>query len=256
MKKLWKQVDALLRGREAFSSEEALAQVQTSQLVVMVILLAAIYGAFMGVYAIFSREVPEYRQLLSSVGKVPALYLLTLFICYPSLYVFSTLLGSRLSFWSTLRLLLAVTTITVTVLASFGPIVGFFALSTESYPFMKLLNVAFFGAAGFLGVAALRKAWHSLVKSQEPVVTPPPPLAPNVPPPLVPVAMPVKDETTQQINRVFRVWIVIYALVGCQMAWVLRPFILSPTSEFGWFRARYANFFTDVGQTLWNLISK
>lgn len=253
MKKLWKQVDALLRGRETFSSEEALAQVQTSHLVAMVVLLAAIYGLFMGVYAIFSREVPEYRQLVSSAWKVPALYLLTLFICYPSLYVFSTLLGSRLSFWSTLRLLLAVTTITVTVLASFGPIVGFFALSTESYPFMKLLNVAFFGAAGFLGVAALRKAWHSLVKSQEPVVVKPPTPS-NVPPPLVPVAMPVKDETTQQINRVFRVWIVIYALVGCQMAWVLRPFILSPGAEFGWFRARYANFFTDVWQTLWNLL--
>ncbi len=66
--------------------------------------------------------------------------------------------------------------------------------------------------------------------------------------------MPVKDETTQQINRVFRVWIVIYALVGCQMAWVLRPFILNPGTEFGWFRARYANFFTDVWHTLWNLL--
>jgi len=162
MKQLWQQVDGLLRGRETLSSEEALGKVRASQLVVMVVLLAAVYGLFMGLYAIFSRDAAEYRQLASCAFKVPALFLLTLFICYPSLYVFSTLLGSRLSFWSTLRLLMAATTITVTVLVSFGPIVGFFALSTESYPFMKLLNVAFFAAAGFLGVGAMIKAWRAL----------------------------------------------------------------------------------------------
>jgi hypothetical protein len=155
-----------------------------------------------------------------------------------------------MSFWSTLRLLVAVTTVTVTVLASFGPIVGFFALSTESYPFMKLLNVAFFAAAGFLGVGALLKAWHSLVKAQSPA---PPPVA--AAPPGVPPLISPRDETTRQVNRVFRVWIVIYAIVGCQMGWVLRPFILNPDSPFAWFRARQANFFVDVWRTIWHLIS-
>jgi hypothetical protein len=252
MKELWRQVDGLLRGRETFSSEEALGKVRASQLVIMVLLLAAAYGLFMGLYAIFSRETAEYRQLVSCAFKVPALFLLTLFICYPSLYVFSTLLGSRLSFWSTLRLLTAATTITVTVLASFGPITGFFALSTESYPFMKLLNVAFFAVAGFLGVGALVKAWRALVKSQAPPLAPP-----SEPPPVVhPGVRPVMvDEPTRQINKVFRIWIVIYALVGCQMAWVLRPFVLDPQSPFAWFRARHANFFVDVWNTIWKLIS-
>jgi hypothetical protein len=250
MKELWKQVDSLLRGREAFSSEAALNRIRASQLVVMVLLLAAVYGGFMGLYAIFSRETPEYHQVVSAAWKVPALFLLTLFICYPSLYVFSTLLGSRLSFWSTLRMLMAVTTITVTVLASFGPIVGFFALSTESYPFMKLLNVAFFGVAGLLGVAALRKAWNALTAA--PAM---PAAAPSgaVPPPIGAVAS--VSETTRQVNKLFRVWIVIYALVGCQMAWVLRPFVLDPQSPFAWFRARQANFFVDVWRTFWQLFS-
>jgi hypothetical protein len=250
MKELWRQVDGLLRGRETFGSEEALAKVRARDLLVMVLILAAVYGLFMGLYAIFSREAPEYRQLASCAFKVPALFLLTLFICYPSLYVFSTLLGSRLSFFSTLRLLMAVTTITVTVLASFGPITGFFALSTESYPFMKLLNVAFFAVAGFLGVGALVKAWQTLIRSQAP------PAPPSEPPPIVhPGVRPVVDETTRQINKVFRIWIVIYALVGCQMAWVLRPFVLDPNSPFAWFRARHANFFVDVWHTIWKLLS-
>jgi hypothetical protein len=252
MRELWRQVDGLLRGRETFSSEEALGKVRAKHLLVMVLLLAAAYGLFMGLYAIFSRDVAEYRQLASCAFKVPALFLLTLFICYPSLYVFSTLLGSRLSFWSTLRLLMAATTIAVTVLASFGPIVGFFALSTESYPFMKLLNVAFFAVAGFLGVGALVKAWRKLVQSQTPPA--PPPI--EAPPVMNPGARPVMvDETTRQVNRVFRIWIVIYALVGCQMAWVLRPFVLDPRSPFAWFRERHANFFTDVWHTIWKLLS-
>ena len=252
MKELWRQVDGLLRGRETFGSEDSLGKVRAQHLLVMVLLLAAVYGLFMGLYAIFSRETAEYRQLVSCAFKVPALFLLTLFICYPSLYVFSTLLGSRLSFFSTLRLLMAVTTITVTVLASFGPITGFFALSTESYPFMKLLNVAFFGAAGFLGVGALVKAWKSLMKSQEP-----PPKPSNEPPPIVhPGVRPAYvDETTRQVNKVFRIWIMIYALVGCQMAWVLRPFVLDPNQKFAWFRARHANFFVDVWHTIWKLLS-
>lgn len=263
MKKLWRQVDGLLRGRETFSSEEALAQVSPGQLVVMTILLAAIYGAFMGLFAIFSRPVAEYRQVLSCIWKVPALFLLTLFICYPSLYVFSTMLGSRLSFRSTLTLLVAVTTITVTVLASFGPITGFFALSTESYPFMKLLNVAFFGVTALLGVRAMLRAWHSLTQSGAAPTPSVPPVVQNVPgvpplvapPPVVAVAART-DETARQINKVFRVWIVIYALVGCQMAWVLRPFVLDPHTDFAWFRARNANFFVDVWHTLWNLLFK
>lgn len=251
MKELWKQVDGLLRGRETFRSEEALGKIKAQQLLVMVLILAAVYGAFMGLYAVFSRDVAEYRQMASCAFKVPALFLLTLFICYPSLYVFSTLLGSRLSFWSTLRLLMAVTTITVTVLASFGPITGFFALSTESYPFMKLLNVAFFGAAGFLGVGALVKGWKSLVKVENvaPADVPPPiPTHPGVRPVFV-------DEATRQVNKVFRIWIMLYALVGCQMAWVLRPFVLDPAQSFAWFRARHANFFVDVWHTIWKLLS-
>ena len=99
-----------------------------------------------------------------------------------------------------------------------------------------------------LGVGALRKAWHALTqtKAEAPVST-----VQGVPPPL-PSWQP--DEATRQINRVFRVWIVIYALVGCQMAWVLRPFILDPHGKFGWFRARHANFFIDVWNTIWNLL--
>ena len=42
-----------------------------------------------------------------------------------------------------------------TVLASLGPIVAFFSLSTTSYPFMLLFNVAVFSVSGVLGLTFL-----------------------------------------------------------------------------------------------------
>ncbi len=158
MKELWRLVDVLLRDRETVSSEEALGRMRVASLVIIILLLGAMYGIFMGVYGMSSREVLEYRPMVSSMWKVPALFLLTLLICFPSLYVFSTLLGSRLSFLATLKALLGIVAITVTVLASFGPIVAFFSVSTENYAFMKLLNVVFFAVAGLLGVGALLMA--------------------------------------------------------------------------------------------------
>jgi hypothetical protein len=247
MRSWWQQVDRLLRGRETALGQTALDAVETPPLVAATLALAATYGFFMGWYAIFSRPEPEYRQVLACVVKVPALFLLTLFICFPSLYVFATLSGSRLRFSATLKLLLAIVAITLTVLASFGPIVAFFAVSTEHYPFMKLLNVAFFSLAGAFGVTVLLRALRLLL-------VPAPAAAaaelPTVPPVIAP---PVCLDSTRQVNRVFRVWVLLYALVGCQMAWVLRPFLGSPGQPFSWFRARYANFFLDVWRTLGGL---
>lgn len=241
MKELWRLVDVLLRDRETVSSEEALGRMRVASLAIIILLLGAVYGIFMGVYGMSSREVLEYRQMVSSMWKVPALFLLTLLICFPSLYVFSTLLGSRLSFLATLKTLLGIVAITVTVLASFGPIAAFFSLSTENYAFMKLLNVAFFAVAGLLGVGALLKALRFLLSAP----------ANNLPPVIGQQAA----GEDRQIKRVFRIWILIYALVGAQMGWVLRPFIGDPHSPFAWFRARQANFFIDVWQTILNLFS-
>ena len=47
------------------------------------------------------------------------------------------------------------------------------------------------------------------------------------------------DPTSARVT--FHVWLVIYALVGAQMAWILRPFIGAPDLPFEWFREREAN---------------
>ena len=247
MKQLWRQVDELLRGK-SLSEGAALEKLRADQLVLAAVTFGAVYGFFMGWYGLFSRPEPEYRQVVACMVKVPALFLLTLFICYPSLYVFSTMLGSRLSFSKTLSLLMGIVALSIVVLASFGPIVAFFAVSTENYYFMKLLNVVFFAVAGFLGVSALWKALQSLIG-------PPSPVKPS-PPSDVPPVLTRREELNspqRQVRQVFRIWIVIYAVVGCQMGWILRPFLGHPSLSFTWFRARQANFFVDVWHSIVNL---
>ena len=101
-----------------------------------------------------------------SAAKVPMLFFLTLIVTFPSLYVFNALVGSRLSFRTVLRLLVAALGVMLAVLASFGTIVVFFSLCTTSYPFMVLLNVAMFAVAGLLGMGFLLQTLHRLSLAQ------------------------------------------------------------------------------------------
>ncbi len=50
------------------------------------------------------------------------------------------------------------------------------------------------------------------------------------------------------VRAVFRWWIILFALVGSQMGWVLRPFIGNPSLPFTFFRTRESNFFEAVWQ--------
>ncbi len=116
--------------------------------------LAAGYGLCMGVYALTRADGPEWRQVVASAVKVPALLGLTVGVTFPSLYVFNCLLGGRLGPGELVRLVASAVAVLVAVLAGLGPVVGFFSVTTASYPFVLLLNTGVFAvAAGFGGRA-------------------------------------------------------------------------------------------------------
>jgi hypothetical protein len=197
----------------------------------------------MGLFAGLRGGAGSIAQLLTSMLKVPALFLLTLVVTFPSLYVFSALSGSRLQFKDTLRLLLAAIAVNLTLLASFGPVTGFFTLSTESYPFMILLNVFFFAVSGVIGLGFLRKALGTVFSS------------PAAAPSTNAVSAAVPAAAADPASRVFQVWTFIYAVVGAQMGWVLRPFVGAPGEPFQLFRHRQSNFFAAVLDALSSLLS-
>ena len=265
----------LLKGR--ITSPEGLAEgrvkLSLRLFVPLATALGMLYGLFMGWYAIslyWGGTVPDPHrlwQVVASTVKLPMLFLLTLVVTFPSLYVFNALFGGRASFSDTLRLLVGAVTINLVVAASFGPILGFFTLSTTSYSFMVLLNVVLLAIAGMVALAfllqTLRRMVYPVVQLLPVRRNPPeqtddadePDDAPKAPPtrPMGALDRPPSPPPPQAKN-VFQVWVLIYALVGAQMSWVLRPFIGSPNMPFEWFRPRSGNFFQAVMASLQHLL--
>jgi hypothetical protein len=285
----FKHLDDLLRGRKTSPDRLAEGKVELSlrMFVPLVIVLGLTYGFFMGWYAIFSRDPASYEQWLASTVKLPLLFLLTLLVTFPSLYVFNALVGCRLSFAATLRLLVGAIAVNVAVAASLGPILGFFTFSTtgnNSYPFMILLNVVLLAIGGFVGLAFLLHTLRRLAWTPASRRYPPPSdldgtnlpgelakrrqssedspnaadpsgseSSPNGVGPLDHVYDDVPEQALGTARGIFQIWVIIYGLVGAQMGWLLRPFIGSPNMDFQWFRPRSGNFFQAVFQHIQNL---
>jgi len=282
------QLDRILRG-DATRPEllkRAEIEIPVVGVSVTVICLAVIYGACMGVFAMVRGvEQAQYAQAVlqtfASMCKVPLLFLLTLIVTFPSLYVFNAIAGTRLRMLPVLKLLIASLAVNLAVLSSMGPIVAFFSVSTPNYGFIVLLNVAVFALAGCLGLGFLIKTMGRLdnvddvrLPSKAPELSESSKFKSQKPPGYygdVPVAPPVVKTKTKSksgpldgpplgrlanhVWRVFYCWLAVFCLVGCQMGWVLRPFIGSPNMPFQWFRVRNSNFFEAVIGLIFSLFT-
>jgi hypothetical protein len=251
------ELDRVLRGdlTRVSSLRRGGLEISPVRLSLVITVLAMLYGICMGTYALFKPSGPTALQVVANMIKVPVLFFLTLLVTLPSLYVFNALVGSRLDLVTVLRLLIASLGVMVAVLASLGPIVAFFSVSTASYPFIILFNVAVYAVSGFLGLAFLLQTLHRLSALD------------SQPPPAAEVAAQPEGEPASALDRlenralnkhvktVFRLWVFVFALVGAQMGWVLRPFIGNPALPFTWFRDRESNFFQAVFHTFISLFS-
>jgi hypothetical protein len=261
-------LDRVLRGEATRPSallREGALGIPIGGLAVVSVLLAIAYGACMGSFAISRDTGNGWPQVIASAIKVPALFGLTLAVTFPSRYVFNALVGSRLGPKTLLGLLVASISVTLAVLASLGPIVAFFSVVSTSYAFVKLMNVAAFAVSGGLGLGFLLQTLHRLslvegTRTPAPAAATPPPSpspapaeAAEMPAGFEPVEESIgvfdrPDERTlgKNVKLVFGCWVVLFALVGAQMSWVLRPFIGDPALPFTLFRSRQSNFFEDV----------
>ena len=225
-----RDLDRILRGAGGQADSGG---VRYRSVALAAVVLAAFYGVCMGFFGLFARgDEWEYRQALACAAKVPLLFVLALAVTFPSLYVFNTLIGSRLKLIDLARMLTASMGVVTAVLAGFGPIVAFFSVTTISYPFAVLMNVAAFAVAAVFGLVHLYRILGVL-----------PPL---VPPPAPPDGGNNLSPARRESRQVFYLWTILFALVGGQMSWVLRPFIGSPYQEFTWFRPRGGSFFEAV----------
>ncbi len=182
----------------------------------------ALYGAVMG-------SSHSLWQALSSSLKLPMMFLATLFICAPTLYFFNVLFGSNQSISQNVALILTAITVTAVLLLSFAPITLFFLLTTSQYQFFKLLNVGIFSVSGIMGVIFLAQGMRIVSASGG-------------------------RQGAAGRRMVLRLWMFLYAFVGSQLAWTIRPFFGAPDLDFELFRQLGGNFYTNIFASLGEIL--
>lgn len=230
----WRRVDYLLqnpeRVLESIRQEMDLGRLAGLFFIISVA-MAALYGAVMGATNLL-QATPSFSlterclMILITAVKVPALFLLTLFIVLWPIYMSNAFWGARLSFIKVLVVMLASTAVMAVMLASMASVAFFFALTTASYHFIKLLHVAFFIYAGATGLGFLTRCLATISA----------------------------DSGRRTPSLLFVGWLILYMFVGAQMAWVLRPFVGSPGERFEVFRPRSGNFYESVGDSISKLL--
>ena len=265
---------ALLRDRKQFFNE--IRQNYKIEKKIGSLLIAS--SAFLAVYGAIIGASSGWLQMLSSAIKLPALYLITLTICLPTLYFFDILFGSALSFGQyTLLALISVSVISV-LLFSFAPITLFFLISVHDYNFFLLLNVAIFAFTGLMGVKFLYQAMQTIDRAEAPEPAQIQAEALALPAddflPIdtsldksfdqsrgqIVLDQAIKTQTANQSanqktrTRLLQFWLVLYALVGSQLGWTLRPFFGAPGESFQLFRSIESNFYSQVFRSLFTLL--
>ncbi len=214
----------LLRERQGFLEEIRQGVRLPSKIISLLVcssLFLAMYGGIIGAYH-------SWMQALSSAVKLPALYLITLLICLPTLFFANIIFGSKRTFAQYFALVLTAVSVTSVLLFSFAPITLFFLITTNNYQFLILLNVIIFSLTGFIGISSLYNA-TTVVLEQD-------------------------DESSKTRRKIIQSWLLLYAFVGSQLGWTLRPFFGTPDSVFQLFRDREGNFYLSVMQSLGYLL--
>src|SRR5215217_9019588 len=151
-------VERILRDRagiwDQIIGERDLPKLIMRMLLTSVISFAA-YGAVLGAS-------DSWLQALVSTIKLPLLFLITLAICLPTLYLFNLVFGARLSVLQTCALIMVAITVTAVLTFAFAPISLFFLITARSYAFFKLLNVAILVLTALVGLRFLISGMRAL----------------------------------------------------------------------------------------------
>ena len=215
----FKEVFRIFQDTESYFNERS--NKQSTRLILSQVLVisvfAFIYGMIMG----------SYHSVLQSVVsglKVIVLFLGVIAICFPSFFVIQQVLGSKMNFRQMILIILSGFVLTTAIALSFSPVIIFFQITGGNYHFIQLLHVAIFVFSGFFGMRLMIDALKFACE---------------------------KKAVYPQIGvMVFRIWIIILAFVGIQLAWNLRPFVCDKNEEFKLFRKYEGNFYTAIAYSV------
>lgn len=163
-----------------------------------------LFGAAVGSYS--GTGGVRMLQVVYSAVKVPMLLLVAFALCVPSFFAFSTLLGLRDDFRASLAALVRVQLVLSLILASLAPYTLFWYASFAGHDAAVMFNGVLFAIASLGAQVALRRLYRPLIARHP------------------------------RHRIMLWTWLGLYAFVGVQMAWVLRPFVGNPGLETKFFR--------------------
>ncbi|MCG5438453.1 hypothetical protein PSH25_002593, partial [Micromonospora sp. PSH25] len=151
-------IERILRDRESIWQQivaERDLNVLTGRMLTSSAIALACYGAVLGFFH-------SPLMALTSALKLPLLFLVTLAICLPTLYLFNLVFGARLSVRQSLALVMVAITVTSMLAVAFAPISLFFLITANDYGFFKLLNVAILTLSALVGLRFLTSGMQVL----------------------------------------------------------------------------------------------
>jgi hypothetical protein len=194
------------------------------RLMLCIILCGGVYGAVMGTFGGFAGDHPW--QALYSTVKVPILIAVSFVLCLPFFFILNALLGLAEDFRQAIAALLQTQAVVTIALVSLAPYTAVWYCSTTRYEPALLFNAGIFAIASFSGQAILQKLYRPLILRNA------------------------------RHRIMLRLWIVLYAFVGIQMGWVLRPFVGDPRHPVRFFRdGAFSNAYVVVGQLIWHVLT-
>src|SRR5881397_945706 len=207
---------SLLNDRDRFFQEVVEGVALRSKLryaVVTIIALSGFFGLVAGAYS-------GPAQAVSAGVKLPFLFFATFAVCFPAFYVVQVLVGSRLRLLQVAVLVFGALSLTCVLLAAFVPITAFFLISGANYYFQHLLNIAIAGVAGLFGMYALHEGLGVVCEK--------------------------RGVYPRKALTIMRAWAVLFAFVGIQLAWSLRPFLGDRNEPFQVFGRYQGNFYAAI----------
>jgi hypothetical protein len=207
---------ALLGDRERFFEEVVEGVALGSKLryaAVTIVTLTGFFGLVAGAYS-------GPAQAVSAGVKFPFLFFATFAVCFPALFVVQVLVGSQLRLQQVVVLVLGALALTSVLLAAFVPITAFFLITGANYYFQHLLNIAIAGVAGLFGMYALHEGLSVVCEKRG----------------LYP----------RKALTIMRAWALLFAFVGVQLAWSLRPFLGDRNEPFRVFGTYQGNFYAAI----------
>jgi hypothetical protein len=215
-----RRIDTLLRGNARIGPTDW----PLWQITLIVVFFGFLYGTMMGSY---SNPVgrPRMWQAIDSAIKVPLLLLATFGLSVPSFFVLNNLVGLRADFGRAIRALIAAQAGLTVILSSLGPFVCLMYVSGIAYRPAILLNGMMFAISSIAAQVLLRRLYRPLI------------------------------DRNPRHRTMLRAWLVLYAFVGIQMGWVLRPFIGDPVLPTHFFRhGAWTNAYETIARMVWEQI--